>query len=281
MTDIKKEIIKKIKKYTILIKEEYKNQIPHEINQYHNLINNWEEVVNIEETKTINLFIHNGKFYFPKSSDKILDLLKKIPGYGTNKNHRNYDNKNLILNDNTFFDYFIHLFLTGKNSKEYYLENLLHETMHFCGSSGNTALDEGFTELKTRELAQTYNLTTSGCGYPKEVNIAYKLQKIFGKEICDKLTFTKNYNEKLQIIEKNLGKDMVVLYNYVFFEMQKEFHNKYYNYKFQGITGIFKKIIKYGEINYTQIEIFLDNIIENKNKIKYKKVEIYENSNSN
>ena len=42
----------------------------------------------------------------------------------------------MIINNNSFMDYVIHLFISGTNAEGYYQDLLLHETLHFCGSGG-------------------------------------------------------------------------------------------------------------------------------------------------
>lgn len=172
----KERLASKIEEYVKIIISEYKDYIPKEQYDFLININNFRDFVHIEDIGTISLFVKNNHFYFPTSAYKIIDVLTKIPGYGSNKKHTPYTKDKLIDNDNTFLDYIKHIFLSGASVEQYYLELLLHETMHFCGSNGGSALMKGINELKTRELALKYNLLANGCGYPKEVKIALQLE---------------------------------------------------------------------------------------------------------
>ena len=243
-------LIPTIKSYIEIIKEEYKKltNIPENIDL--------KKYIHIENTGTISLFIRNGHFYFPTDVFKVLDDLKKIPGFGSNKNHKTYNEDNIIINDNTYITFIKHIFLKGLTPVEYYEEILLHETMHFCGSGGGTAIREGINELKTRELAKKYGLLTSSCGYPKEIKIAYELQKIFGEEIINKISFSKN-NLEIREILGIVSKDAANFYFTLEEIMEKEFYTKYMKYDFPGITGPIKKTQKYNMIDYTNAYLLI------------------------
>ncbi len=266
---MKENLIRCVKENIIFIEQEYLKENNFSISNGNDHSINLDKVVNIVDTGTISLFVKNGKFYFPKSADKIFYLMQFLPGYGITKNHSVYTFENLISNNNTFVTYIKHLFVNGRKTEDYYLDNVLHETMHFCGASGGTALEEGFTELKTRELALKYNLRTSGCGYPKEIKIALKLQSLFGKDICDELTFINPLDKKVVFLKNMLNEDMANLYLNVSLCMQEEFQAKYNKYKFPGITGPFKKALKYSAIDYNKAKQYIECFIKNKdNKLK-------------
>ena len=148
---IKNNLICEIEKLVEIIKKEYPNlvDIPHNYDL--------RERVHIEETGTISLFVRNKNFYFPLDAFKVLKAFKKIPGFGMMKNHKTCTEENMIINNNTYITYIKHAFLKGLTPEEYFKEILLHETLHFCGSGGGSALREGINELKTRQLAKKYN----------------------------------------------------------------------------------------------------------------------------
>ena len=136
--------------------------------------------------------------------------------------------------------------------EEYFKEILLHETMHFCGSGGGTAIREGINELKTRQLAKKYNLLTSSCGYPKETKIAYELEKLFGEDTINKISFSKN-NQEIKEILDSISPEAYTFYFTLEKLMEKEFYDKYKKYDFPGLTGPFKKAQKYNSIDYTEV----------------------------
>ena len=195
INDVKNSLISEIEKLVEIIKKEYPNLVDIPI-EY-----DLKKVVHIEETGTISLFVSDKNFYFPLDAFKVLGTLKKIPGFGMMKNHKTCDQDNMIINDNTYITYIKHVFLKGLTPEEYFKEILLHETLHFCGSGGGTAIREGINELKTRQLAKKYGLLTSSCGYPKETKIAYELEKIFGEDIINKISFSKSYRKIKEILD--------------------------------------------------------------------------------
>ncbi len=245
----KEEITKIIKEYVRIILNEYKD-IPSNIREKLKKIKDFSFLVKIHDTKTISLYVTSDSvIHLPIGAYHVINELAKLEEYGSNKKHQTHDNNNMILNDNTYLDFVEHIILKGATPIEYFKEILLHEVMHMCGSDGAYALAEGFNELKTRELALKYNLETSCCGYPKETRIAYLLQELFGKDICDRLIF-KDLNERLNILNKEIGEDAARLYLDVFNSMEPEF-NPYINKKYPGINGIKNKCLSYEAIDYS------------------------------
>lgn len=255
---IKKRLIPTIEKYIKIIKEEYHGltNIPENMDL--------DNYVHIEDTGTISLFIRDGHFFFPTDAFKVLEAFKRIPGFGSNKNHKTCNEDNMIINNNTYITFIKHIFLKGLSPEEYYEEILLHETLHFCGSGGGSAIREGINELKTRQLAKKYKLLTSSCGYPKETKIAYELEKIFGEDIINKIAFAKNNIEVYEILSK-VSKEAVDFYFTLEEMMEKEFYNKYMKYSFPGITGPIKKTQKYNTLDYSKAYLLIEEYKKSKN----------------
>ncbi len=241
---IKANLVKKIGEYIQIIKAEFgdKVKLPHPLDL--------ENRVHIEETGTISLYIKNGHFYFPLSAFKVLDEMKKDKDFGILPNHKLYDETNIILNDNTFYDYIQHAKLAGLTVEEYYNEALLHETMHFCGCDGAKALREGLTELKTRMLAKKYGLRTTACGYPKEVKIVHTLQEMWGEDVLSEIAFSGGH--QLRGILDKISPSAFDFYIRLNEVMEKEFNTKYYTHKYPGADGPFEKVKRYNEIDYTK-----------------------------
>lgn len=261
IVDIKNNLISEIQKLVKIIKKEYPNLVDIPVNY------DLQELVHIEQTGTISLFVRNHNFYFPLDAFKVLGAFKRIPGFGMVKNHKTCNQDNMIINDNTYITYIKHAFLKGLTPEEYFKEILLHETLHFCGSGGRTAIREGINELKTRQLAKKYNLLTSSCGYPKETKIAYELENLFGEDIINKISFSKSRWEIKEILDS-----VSPIASSFFFTlemvMEEEFYDKYMKYEFPGLTGPFKKTQKYNSIDYTKAYLLID---EYKEKIGSKK----------
>jgi len=265
----KEELANKVFKYVRIILDEYQDKIPNHIKDYLNSTFDYQDLIKIENTNTISLFVRDGYIYLPPNAYKIIELMESIPGFGINKNHKTHNNSNMIINNNTFSDYIKHVFLKGHMPIDYFLEILLHETMHLCGADGGSALKEGFTELKTRELAKKYNLTTSCCAYPKEMKIAYLFEMILGRDIADKLTFMHDEREIYYMIHDLVGREEADLYIKVSRMMQVEFQN-YINKKYDGITGPIKKTLEYDKINYKKIDELFDSYYKAKEEKRIK-----------
>lgn len=191
----------------------------------------------------------------PLCAERLLNLASFIPGYGINKNHKTSDNTNMVINNNTFFNYVLHVFVSGTKADGYYDDLLPDEVMHFCGSGGESVLEEGSNELFTRIIAKKYNLRTNSCGYPKEVKLAYELMKCFGKEVIIKLAFIKSIDEKMEYLNNALGVDAANLYIEVSNLAEKEFNKKYYSHmeEYSGIVDIVKKMLFYRKIDYSTV----------------------------
>ena len=260
MRDIKKHLASQLEKYVYIIKKEYGEFIPKDRLDFLNAITNYEDLIKIEDTGTITCFVRDGKIYFPLLAYKVLNSLKKIPGFGMCPNHTTYNKDTVVINDNTFNTYILHAFLNGLTSLEFYEEMILHETMHLCGFNGNLALLEGITELKTRELAKKYSLKTNSCGYPKEVKLVNKLQTIFGSTLITKLGLCSTNAHRRYVIFEALGDEGVCFFGNIINMMEEEFQTKYnkYNMSFTGLTAPIKKALKYNEINYDAIYKVID-----------------------
>ena len=245
INNIKNNLITEIEKLVEIIKKEYPSLVDISTNC------DLEKLVHIEETGTISLFVRNKNFYFPLDAFKVLEALKKVPGFGTIKNHKTYNQDNIIINDNTYETYIEHVILKGLTPEEYFKENLLHETLHFCGSGGGTAIREGINELKTRQLAKKYNLLTSSCGYPKETKLAYEIEQIFGEDIVNKIAFSKS-NQEIKNILDSISPEATAFYFSLEATMEEEFYNKYMKYNFPGLNGPWEKTQKYNSIDYTK-----------------------------
>ena len=150
--------------------------------------------------------------------------------------------------------------------EEYFEDLLLHEIMHFCGSGGSTALMEGINELLTRKIALENNFKTSGCGYPKEVRIAYTLQEILGEDIINQIAFINNELDILNYLEDTIGKEASDLYLDISGIMNNEFQEKYYKdmNTYNGLEGIKKKIENYQTIDYTKAYELIEEYNKNK-----------------
>lgn len=260
--------MEKTRKIVALTLEKYINII---IKEYHEYLSNeqiqelknmdYNKSVVIADTKTISILVMDKKVYLPTEALNVINKLKKHPEYGTNKEHKAYTKETLLTNDNTFEDYINHAVIKGITPLDYYLENLLHESLHISGIVGVGVMSEAFTELKTRELALKYNLETSGCGYPKEVKIALKLENILGEKIVNKIMFMHNIEDQLKYIEKILGKETRDFYEQTYLEMKKE----YSKYNASAYRDPYEKAKAYEKLDYTLV----DSLISDYKNIKH------------
>lgn len=248
---------KELSNYVDIIKKEYGSYIPNYKNEILNVIDNYEDQIVIENTGTISLYYgRDGKIHLPELAYEVIDKFKNNPLYGSDKNHSPSNGKDLVDNDNTFDDYIEHAIKIGISPRRYFSENLLHESMHFCGSDGVDPISEGLTELRTRELAKKYGLLTTGCGYPKEVRLVKKFENLFGKDICSKILFEKGFNNKKKIILENLGEREANLFDKIFEVASKKF-NDYMRTPYNGINGPYNKTKMYNNIDYSEVDYII------------------------
>ena len=244
-----------LKKYISAITDKYGSYMSDEQLYKLQSIENYDEIIKIHDYGSINGYANRFSINMPLSVERVFNIISKIPGYGINKKHMPYNNKNMIINDNTFITYIVHTFISGKDTETYYKDLLLHETMHYCGSGGATAIQEGINELLTRKLALEKGFRTNCCGYPKEVKLAYELQKLFGEDVINALAFQNGTAKQCEYLEATLGKGASDLYMNVSNTMESEFENKYYSHmdSYNGITGIFRKAMNYRKVDYTKV----------------------------
>lgn len=250
-----KYLTENIKNYINIIKQEYGQYMPVNVLDRLNGIEDYSQILMIHDSGEISAFANQNNIVMPLCADKLINLASKIPGYGINKNHKTYNSENMLVNNNTFFKYVMHVFISGTDAQGYYDDLLLHEVMHFCGSDGGSVLKEGINELLTRMLAQKYNLRTNSCGYPKEVRLAYELMNLFGEDVIIKLSFIRGFDKEINFLREYLGPDAAYLYFRIYMAANKEFEEKYYSYmnEFSGVTGIIKKMHFYNKIDYSNI----------------------------
>lgn len=261
LENVHKKLTESIKEYVELIRKEYGIHMPIEVLHRLNNIDDYSQILRIYDYGEVSAYASEEEIAMPLCADKLLKIASKVPGYGINKNHKSYNDENIIVNNNTFLTYIMHVFISGTDAEGYYDDLLLHEVMHFCGSDGASALKEGINELLTRMLAKKYNLRTNSCGYPKEVKLAYNLMNCFGKNIIIRLAFIKGFEKELNFIRENLGDDAANLYFQVCNTAEKEFDEKYYSHmsKFSGAIGLAKKVLFYKRIDYSNVYQMIDN----------------------
>ncbi|MFV0275226.1 MAG: hypothetical protein ACK5HL_03190 [Bacilli bacterium] len=252
INEVREVLSAKLYEYVSIIINEYSEIIPQDIIKYLNGVRDFKNVIRVEQTNTISMFVNDGIMYFPTNAFSIIDYLSKIPGYGLNKNHKTFTSDTLVLNDNTYLDYIIHMFVSGLTPLQFYEETLLHETTHLCGVGGASAMREGFAELKTRELAEKYSLKTSACGYPKEVKIALEIQNIFGKDIGDRIAFSKNDEEIMNLLTRTFGTEAATFLMRIQALMETSFE-PYYSKNYPGIIGPLMKTREYDKIDYRNV----------------------------
>lgn len=255
------ELAQQLEKYVSIILKEYGDLIQLEDIIRLKNVKDFREYIRIWDIGTItSLVTSDHKIHFPEKVYEILNKIKYIPGNGINKKHQVYNDDNVVLNDNTFETYIKHVFIKGMNAKEFYEENLLHESMHFCGSGGSSPLLEGLTEHRTRELAKKYKLKTTGCGYPKEVKIVDELQKIYGEKYMSLYLFDRGGKKSREYLENNYNQDAVELFDNVISLMEKQFHVKYFDRTsdFTGFLAPLKKAKAYSELDYEVVYKLID-----------------------
>ena len=255
LAEMHSRLTERIKKYINIIINEYGPYMPVDVITRLRGIQDFSKILRIYDYGEVSAYADEENVHMPLCADRLLNIASRIPGYGINKDHKPYNSETMVINNNTFFKYMVHVFISGTNAEGYYEDLLLHEVMHFCGSGGGSVLDEGMNELLTRMLAQKHNLRTNSCGYPKEVNLAYELMKCFGQETIIRLAFMSSLDEKIEYLKNTFGVDAANMYLQVAMQAEQEFNGKYYSHmsEFSGVVGIVKKVLFYNKIDYSDI----------------------------
>ena len=244
-------VSKKVEEYINIIIMEYGKYINNSLKEY--LVNN-NNLVKWNNNNTISFLVKNNILLLPKNSYKIFEQIEKLDNYGIKKDI--YNERDYLNTNTTYYDYINHVIEKGLKPIDYFLESLLHESMHICGSTGGYPLEEGINELKTRELATKYHINIAAMGYSKEVEIAKRLQLLYGKEIFDELTFIP-HEKKYMFLEEKCGEKLANLYFSISNLMAKE-QRKYRENIFE--TGSpFVKAKYYEMIDYSKIMDVLTN----------------------
>lgn len=203
--------------------------------------------IKIEDNKSLFPTSMDNTIILPKSYKALIKELKKLPKFGYNKNH-SYFKKDELKNNKKYVDFLKHIYIAGLSEEEYYEEVLLHEVLNLCSKNENTPLKKGLIELKTRELAQKYNLKTNWCLNSKELEIALKMQELLGQELINKIIFAKSKRD----LYVNVGSELYGVYNSIEELMKKE------NEKQLKKEGLIRNTIEKSKINYKLAIISLE-----------------------
>ncbi len=249
----------KIKNFVKIILKEFGDKFSLEHRKYLNrLLENEHNAV--MQSKSINCYCFNGKIFYPLDYYNIVNQLKSSDKrFGTEPGKIFVNDENKIVNDNNYFTFFQYAIVAGLTPREIFKAFTLHETMHLCGAAGYELLSEAFTELKTRELALKYGVDAACCNYSDEVKIAMELQEIFGKDLCDCLTFVPN-DMKVSFLKRVSKLEFATLYerinnelNFQMIKYQKERNGV------TGLNGIEKVLLLYSKKDYSKVYKLLDN----------------------
>ena len=268
--DIHDVLTQKLKIYINAIIREYGRFIPKDRLMYLENIKDYSKIINIHNFNSINGYASSNMIHMPLSALDVFNEISKLPNYGIDKNHKTYDNSNLIINNNTFLTYLNHLIVSGATLEDYFEDLLLHEVMHFCGSGGSISLKEGINEFLTRKLALKYGFKTSGCGYPKEVFIVSRLADIFKEDTIIQIAFINDEKMIFDFLKTSISIEAAFLYKDVLQIMEKEFFTKYYSHmnEYNQTSGVISKIKNYDTINYDKVNKIIDKYEHNKKQIK-------------
>lgn len=264
-TEIRQEIAEKLSiyipantaKFGAFMSKSTKNRLEN--------IKNYEEIIAFDYSGNVSAWASQSKITLPIGATNAFDIISKFPNAGTDKNHKNYTEKTLIENDNTFEDYINHLILIKADILTYFNDLLLHETMHFCGSGGSNvrrigAFKEGLNEYLTRIVAKENGFQTSGCGYPKEIKVVIAMEQILGSNVLTQMAFLNSFEEIRDYLKMSVGNEKAKLFCKVTLEMEQEFSDKYFSNmkEFIGFNGAINKAKAYNNIDYSKTLSFID-----------------------
>lgn len=242
-----------------IVKKEY--NVPDDI--VLNIKNDIDNLVRYS-TNTISFFVRDEALYLPIYSFELFNELRKKEEFGTTKD-TGVKVENYLDTNTSYYDYINHVIGDGLGVLEYCEESLLHEVMHMCGAKGGYPLQEGITELKTRELAQKYNIKIAAVGYNKEVEIAKRIQEIVGKDVMDKIAFM-GLKVGCRYVEDNYSKELAFTIYNIAYKMDELSSN--YNKVVRETNDPYEKAKAYEEIDYSEVHNMIDNYIDSRVNIK-------------
>lgn len=248
----------RIKEFIKIVLEEFNDKITESQKQYIlSLLQKESNIIMHDES--INCFYREGKIYYPLQYYTIIDDIKNNDNrYGLRRGKVFVSDESKVMNDNNYANFFEYAILAGLTPREVFEMFTLHETMHLCGATGYEPLSEAFTELKARELSLKYGINAACCSYSDEVKIALKLQKIFGKEVCDALIFVPN-KYKADYLSEYLNSECGNLYRQINNELNLQllaYQNQ--RYESSGIKGIKEALTRYNNKDYANVYKLLD-----------------------
>ncbi len=248
-------LAKQLEEYIKAIIEKYGKYIPKEKLDRLKSITDFKSIIKLDDYGSVSAYANENEITLPLHADKILKDFSKMPEYGSDKEHKMFDSDTLILNNNTYSDYVFHLLVSGATAQDYFEDVLLHETMHFCGSWGYFAFNEGLNELLSRKLALEKGYKSTACAYSKEMEVALELQSVFGEEIMNQIAFIRSERQIYIFLVDTLGIDEAKLYLDVSRAMQKEFTDKFFTGKdaYKGFNGVLEKSKDYSTLDYSNV----------------------------
>lgn len=132
--------------------------------------------------------------------------------YGKKKGPELIEEENFIDNDKDYIDYLNYFIDYGLREKDYYLDVLPHVIMHLIGC-GNSLLDEGITELRTRQLCKKYGIRCAPVMHTKETKLVRMLEKYIEPRYFDVSVFSSSDYLILNECDKIFGPKFRELYN--------------------------------------------------------------------
>lgn len=263
---VKHQMSKKLSKYIPAIAKKFGKYMDDGRLQELKNIKDYKDVIKFDYSGNVTAYAGRDGIVLPMGAIVAFDKIKDLPNAGTNKNHKTYTKETLIQNDNTFEDYIEHLIITKADILTYFNDLLLHETMHFCGSGGSStrgagAFREGLNEYLTRLVAGENGFQTSGCGYPKEIKVVTKMEKVLGTDALFQVAFLRDLKEINEYLTNEVGVEKAKLFNEVVHNMEQEFQSKYFSKQseYTGFAGAIKKSENYKNIDYSKVYSLIDN----------------------
>ena len=258
MNDDIKIIKNQILEFLPLIQKEY-NISEEKIND---IIKNIDRKIMFDD-KGISFHVKHEVLYLPVMAYKMIEEFKKNEQYGTTKN-TGVQIQNYLNTDSTYKDYITHMITYGYSVLDYFKDSLLHETLHMCGGGNDSSLEEGINELKTRQLAQKYNIKIAAVGYNQEVEIAQMLESILGKKTMDVIAFIKDKNQIYEYMVKHHTNEEIELYYNVKNTMEEE--GKIYQTQTTKTNNPFEKAEVHDKLEYIKTKEIINSYMSTHQK---------------
>ena len=227
------------KKYITIFIQEYANYLSKE--QLELLKDfNFDNAIKLEKTIKPFGIISLGQINLANYSEELINNLKKMPNYNTNK----YE-----LNNKNMSSYLKYMCDSGYNVDDYYKDILMYFVFKLVIKNTN-GLINGLINQEMKYLSIKYSLRIANL-YPREEFITNKITPFLGIEGCRKVIFSDTATS-FKYLNDNYGFRIAKLVNEVS-ELIEDEYQILDKKEYIGYSGLLDYAIDYDHISYGDV----------------------------